>query len=66
MLQSILDAMDRSGQRLPDVEANTVGDLQRVTFPLSATNRQHETLNAELSGRPGIEKLFTFRDPEDD
>ena len=33
MLQSILDALDKAGERLADVETNSIGDLQRVTFP---------------------------------
>jgi putative Mg2+ transporter-C (MgtC) family protein len=66
MLQSILDAMDHAGQRLTDIQSDAIGELQRVSFPLAATNRQHERLRAELSARPDIDKLFTFRDPEDD
>jgi putative Mg2+ transporter-C (MgtC) family protein len=66
MLQSVLDGMDHVGQRLTDVETNTIGDLQRVSFPLAATKRQHARLHAELSARPDIDTLFTFRDPEDD
>jgi putative Mg2+ transporter-C (MgtC) family protein len=66
MLQSILDAMDKAGQRLSDVETNAIGELQRVTFPLNATNRQHAHLNIHLRAEPGISQLFTFREPEDD
>jgi putative Mg2+ transporter-C (MgtC) family protein len=66
MLQSILDAMDRAGQRLSDIETDAIGELQRVSFPLSATKRQHERLRADLNTRSDIDKLFTFRDPEDD
>ena len=66
MLQSILDAMDHASQRLTDIQMDTIGDLQRVSFPLAATRRQHERVCAELSARPDIDKLFTFRDPEDD
>jgi len=66
MLQSILDAMDHAGQRLSDIQTDAIGELQRVSFPLSATKRQHQRLSADLSGRPDIDKLCTFRDPEDD
>jgi putative Mg2+ transporter-C (MgtC) family protein len=66
MLQSILDAMDKAGQRLDDVETNAIGNLQRVTFPLIATNRQHQRLHSQLIAEPGISHVFTFRDPEDD
>ena len=66
MLQSILDAMDHAGQRLTDIQTDAIGELQRVSFPLAATRRQHQRLRAELKARPDIDKLFTFRDPEDD
>jgi len=66
MLQSILDAMDRVSQRLTDVETDVIGELQRVSFSLAATKRQHERLRAELSAKPEIGNLLTFRDPEDD
>jgi putative Mg2+ transporter-C (MgtC) family protein len=66
MMQSILDAMDHAGQRLSDVQTDAIGELQRVSFPLAATKRQHERVRAELSARPDIDKVFTFRDAEDD
>jgi putative Mg2+ transporter-C (MgtC) family protein len=66
MLQSILDAMDHAGQRLTDIQADAIGELQRISFPLAATRRQHARLRADLKARPDIDKLFTFRDPEDD
>jgi putative Mg2+ transporter-C (MgtC) family protein len=66
MMESILDAMDHAGQRLTDIETDSIGEVQRVSFPLAATRRQHERLRAELNARPAIDKLLTFRDPEDD
>ena len=66
MLRAILEAMDHARQRLTDVQTDAIGELQRVSFPIAATKRQHERLRAELSAKPDIEKLFTFRDPEDD
>jgi putative Mg2+ transporter-C (MgtC) family protein len=66
MLQSVLDAMDGIGQRLTDIQIDPIGEIQRVSFPLAATKRQHERLCAELQAKPDIETLFTFRDPEDD
>jgi putative Mg2+ transporter-C (MgtC) family protein len=66
MLQGILAALDNQKQRLADVETAAVGDLQRVIFPLNATNRQHTHLRNQLTAQPGISKILTFRDPEDD
>ncbi|MDR3725607.1 MAG: MgtC/SapB family protein [Terracidiphilus sp.] len=66
MLQSILDAMDKAGERLTGVEHDAIGDLQRVTFALTATKRKHERVRGRLLAEPAIDSLFTFRDPEED
>ena len=66
MLESILDAMDKANERLTEVERDTIGDLQRVSFHLTATKRRHEQLRGQLLAEPHIDALFTFRDPEDD
>lgn len=66
MLQSILDAMDRAHQQLSGVETDAIGELQRVTFPLTATKKQHELLRGQLLAEPAIGALFNFRDPEED
>jgi putative Mg2+ transporter-C (MgtC) family protein len=66
MLQSILDAMDKAGQRLTDVESDAIGELQRVCFSFTAVKRLHERMQTALISAPGIDKLFTFRDPEED
>jgi putative Mg2+ transporter-C (MgtC) family protein len=66
MLGSILEAMDKAGERLTGVQSDAIGELQRVSFALSATKKQHERLRGKLLGRPGIDALFTFRDPEED
>lgn len=66
MLQSILDAMDKAGERLAAVDRDTIGELQRVSFPLTATKKQHERLRTKLLAEPAIDVLLTFRDPEED
>ena len=66
MLTSILDAMDKGGERLCNVERDAIGDLQRVTFVVTATKNRHERLLSGLSAEPAIDKLITFRDPEED
>jgi putative Mg2+ transporter-C (MgtC) family protein len=66
MLASILNAMDTAGERLTGVERDTIGELERVSFPLTATKRQHERLRGKLLGEPAIDALLTFRDPEED
>jgi putative Mg2+ transporter-C (MgtC) family protein len=66
MLQSILDATDKTGERLCDIETDSIGSIERVSFPLTTTKRKHERLNRNLLAEPAIDKLFTFRDPEED
>jgi putative Mg2+ transporter-C (MgtC) family protein len=66
MMESILEAMDKAGQRLTGVDRDVIGELQRVSFSLTATKKQHERLRGKLLDKPGIDRLFTFRDPEED
>ena len=66
MLGSILDAMDRAGERLANVERDSIGELQRISFGLTATKKQHERLHGQLLAEPEIDALLTFRDPEED
>jgi len=66
MLRSILDAMDNAGERLTGVENDAIGALQRVSFTLSATNKNHPRLRGKLLSEPAINAVFTFRDPEED
>ena len=66
MLTSILDAMDRAGERLSGVDRDTIGDLQRVSFCVTTTSKQHEVLRLKLRAEPAIDALVTFRDPEED
>jgi hypothetical protein len=64
--QSILHALDKIGERLVSFEAGAIGDLQRVWFPLTTIKRTHARMQKELASAPGIDKLLTFRDPEED
>ena len=66
MLTSILDAMDKAGERLGIVERDTIGELQRVSFAVKTTARRHEQLGKKLRAEPAIDMLLTFRDPEED
>jgi putative Mg2+ transporter-C (MgtC) family protein len=66
MLTSILDAMDRCSERLTNVERDAIGDLQRVSFVLTATTKKHAQLRQRLCAEPAIDAVHTFRDPEED
>jgi len=66
MLQSILDAMDKANERLAEFGSDAIGDLQRISFTITATKKEHERLRGKLLAEPAIDKLFNFRDPEED
>ncbi len=66
MMQSILVAMDKAGERLANVDRDAIGELQRVSFALSATRKQHARLFRQLAAEPAIEQLLNFHDPEED
>jgi putative Mg2+ transporter-C (MgtC) family protein len=66
MLQSILEAMDKAGQRLFGVERDEIGGLQRITFSLLAPKKKHEQVRTQLANEAAITRLLTFRDPEED
>ncbi|HKD61587.1 MAG TPA: MgtC/SapB family protein [Terracidiphilus sp.] len=66
MLRSVLASMDKVGERLADFAANSVGELERVIFTVTATKKQHARLRGELLAEPAIAKLLNFRDPEED
>ena len=66
MMQAILEAMDAAHQPLADLISEPVGTVERVRFSLTATRRAHERLKADLRSKEPIEKLLTFRDPEED
>ena len=66
LLKSILDAMDKAGKRLANPDLDAMGDLQRVSFTLTATKKQHDRLRAQLLAEPAIDALLNFPDPEED
>jgi len=66
MLASILDAMDKAGERLCNVDRDAIGELQRVSFGVTTTKKRHQRLQVQLHAEPAIDALLTFRDPEED
>jgi putative Mg2+ transporter-C (MgtC) family protein len=66
ILKSVLDAMDKIGERLSAVERDEIGGVERISFSLSATKKKHEQLRAQIAEEPSISELLTFRDPEED
>ena len=51
---------------MPTPDRDTIGDIQRVSFSVTATKKQHQRLRGQLLAEPAIDVLLTFRDPEED
>jgi putative Mg2+ transporter-C (MgtC) family protein len=66
MTLEILKAMDRERRRFDQVENHPVEGLQRLMFPVTATLRCHQRIQAALTTSPAIQKLLTFRTAEDE
>jgi putative Mg2+ transporter-C (MgtC) family protein len=66
MLQSILTAMDGAGERFTGYESDSIGSLQRVSFTITATKKEHQRIHGALLAEPAINTLLNFRDPEED
>jgi putative Mg2+ transporter-C (MgtC) family protein len=66
ILESILAAMDEEKERLTGVENDTIGAMERVSFPLTATQKQHQRLRVRLQADQAIDAVMVFHDPEED
>ena len=62
----ILSGESKAGERLSNVERDTIGELQRLSFALTTTKTRHERLRLQLHAEPAIDAVLTFRDPEED
>lgn len=66
MTVGILAVMDRENRRLDSLDNQPVGEMQRLSFDVSATLHIHRRLLTELKAAPGIAEVRAFRDPEDE
>ncbi len=66
LFESVLAVLDRERLRLNIVERDTVGELQRVTFTLSASRARHERLLAELVASAAMDRVVSYSDEEED
>lgn len=63
---AILQTMDRQNRRMGPLDSQPVGELQRLTFVVSANQRGHRNLQAALEAAPAIDEVHAFRDLEDE
>lgn len=63
---AVLQGLDGEGKRLIDPQRDSFASIQRITFPVFATLRQHRKLEATLRSTPAVDVLLTHRDVEDE
>ncbi|HEY6447397.1 MAG TPA: MgtC/SapB family protein [Acidobacteriaceae bacterium] len=66
MTGALLTVMDSENRRLVGVENDPVGNLSRLSFSVSASQRAHRRLQAAFSASPAIDQVRAFRDSEDE
>jgi putative Mg2+ transporter-C (MgtC) family protein len=66
MTASILRVMDHENRHMEPLESQPVGELQRLSFDLSANRRFHLRLFTALKGAPAIDEVHAYRDAEDE
>lgn len=66
MFAAILAVLDREHLRLIIVNREKLGDLERVTFTVSASSARHRSLLAKLVESDAADKVVAFRDEQED
>lgn len=66
MLRTILDVMDRAGERLNILERDTIASLERVVFQVTTERKKHEHLLADLKASDATDQVVVFRDAEEE
>lgn len=66
MFADIFRVLDREKLRLKVVDRDTVGEMERVTFAVSASTARHKKLLAELVECDATDHVTAFRDEEED
>ena len=61
-----LNALDRFDKQLSTPERDAIAKMQRLSFSILATLRQHQELAIALRDSPAVSQLLTFRGMEDD
>ncbi len=66
MFAAILAVLDREHLRLVILNRDKLGDLERVTFTVSASSARHQNLLAKLIESDATDKVVAFRDEQED
>src|ERR1700728_2440977 len=66
MTLSVLKVIDREDRFMETLENQPVGEIQRLSFDLSANSRFHRRLLSQLKTAPDIDEVRAYRDAEDE
>ncbi len=66
MIEIVLEVLDRAGERLNIMERANVGTIERVVFLVTAEQKKHERLLAELKTSDLLDQVIAFRDTEEE
>jgi putative Mg2+ transporter-C (MgtC) family protein len=66
MFAAILAVLDREHLRLNVTKRDRLGELERVSFTISASKVKHKQLLAELAAGDAADKVVAFSDDEED
>jgi putative Mg2+ transporter-C (MgtC) family protein len=66
MLTSVLKVLDAMGERLSIVERDNIASLRRIVFNVTAEQKKHERLLAQLKASNTTDTVVVFRDLEEE
>lgn len=66
MMSATLQVLDKAGQRLHMLEHDNVGGIERMCFPLTATQHEHEAVLQQLKASDATDQVIAFRDWEEE
>jgi putative Mg2+ transporter-C (MgtC) family protein len=66
MQRAILHVLDGAGQRLNVLDRDNVAGIERVSFAVTATRKDHARLLGELRTSDATDHVVAFRDQEDE
>jgi putative Mg2+ transporter-C (MgtC) family protein len=66
LFAEVLSVLDKGHIRLNIVERDKLGDMERVTFTVSASSARHKQLLAELIASNATDHVSAFRDEDED
>ena len=66
MQRSIFKVLDEAGQRLSVLERSNVAGLERVSFTVVGTKKEHAKMLSELRASDAMDQVVAFRDLEEE